>query len=177
VLGVVLDSALVVWQACATRSAPRPAFGGEVLAIQELQRRRLEFPVAGAVPSELRDSFHDARGRRVHQAVDIPAPRGTPVRAVEDGTISKLFESPKGGISVYQFDPAGRYCYYYAHLLGYAAGLREGQKVKRSEVIGFVGTTGNAPPNAPHLHFAIFLLDESKQWWKGTAIDPLLALR
>jgi peptidoglycan LD-endopeptidase LytH len=81
------------------------------------------------------------------------------------------------GIEEEEFDSARRYCYYYAHLLGYAAGLREGQEVKRSEVIGFVGTTGNAPPNTPHLHFAIFRLDETQQWWKGTAINPLPVLR
>ena len=177
-LGTVLYSVLIVWHACAVRrGALPPGLGGEVSAIQELRARRLEFPAAGAAPSDLRDGFHEARGSRLHQAVDILAPRGTPVRAVEDGTIARLFEGPAGGISVYQFDPAERYCYYYAHLQGYAAGLHEGQEVRRSEVIGFVGTTGNAPPSTPHLHFAIFRLDESKQWWRGTPIDPLPVLR
>lgn len=96
---------------------------------------------------------------------------------MEDGTIAKRFHSAAGGISIYQFDAAERYCYYYAHLMAYAAGLREGQQVKRSELIGFVGSTGNAPPNTPHLHFAIFRLDESKQWWRGTPIDPRPVLR
>ena len=177
VLGTVLSSALAVWQACAVRKTPLPASAGEGVAIQELRVRQLEFPVSGAAPSTVRDSFLEARGSRMHQAVDIMAPRGTPVRAVEGGTIAKLDESPAGGISVYQFDAAKRYCYYYAHLMGYAAGLREGQKVKRSEVIGFVGTTGNAPPNTPHLHFAIFRLDENKQWWRGSAINPLPVLK
>jgi murein DD-endopeptidase MepM/ murein hydrolase activator NlpD len=175
---MVINSVLIVWHSCAVRTARPPAMGGQLLAIQELQARRLEFPVAGAAPSALTDSFLEARsGTRIHQAVDILAPRNTPVRAVEDGTIAKLFHSAAGGISIYQFDPAERYCYYYAHLMAYAAGLREGQQVKRSEVIGFVGATGNAPPNTPHLHFAIFRLDENKQWWRGTPINPLPVLR
>jgi murein DD-endopeptidase MepM/ murein hydrolase activator NlpD len=174
---MVLNAALVVWQACAVRRGTPPAFGGEALAIQELRGRRLELPVAGAVAMDLRDSFHDPRGSRLHQAVDILAPRGTPVRAVEDGTIARLLVSPTGGTSVYQLDPGQRYCYYYAHLLGYAAGLHEGQQVRRSQVIGYVGTTGNAAPNAPHLHFAISRLDETKQWWRGTPINPLSVLR
>jgi murein DD-endopeptidase MepM/ murein hydrolase activator NlpD len=155
---------------------PRTAFD-EAAALQELRARRLEFPVAGALPSDLRDSFDNARGRRVHEAIDILAPRGTPVRAVEDGTVAKLYLGGGGGISVYQFDPGERYCYYYAHLERYAPGLREGQRVSRSEVIGYVGTTGNAPPDAPHLHFAIFVLDETRRWWTGTPVNPLPVLR
>jgi peptidoglycan LD-endopeptidase LytH len=193
VLGVVLLFVFVVWHACAVRAPPpapgrgappargrealRPAPVDEASAIQELRARRLEFPVAGALPGDLRDSFDEARGRRVHEAIDILASRGTPVRAVEDGTIAKLYQGGAGGLSVYQFDPVERYCYYYAHLQRYAPGLREGQQVRRSEVIGFVGTTGNAPENTPHLHFAIFLLDESKQWWRGTPINPMPVLR
>ena len=177
VLGMVLFSVLAIWQACAARRARSRPSSGEVLAVQELRVRQLEFPVEGAAPSMLRDSFDEARGSRTHRAVDIMAPRGTPVRAVESGTIAKLDKSPAGGISIYQFDSAKRYCYYYAHLLRYAAGLREGQEVKRSEVIGFVGATGNAPPNAPHLHFAIFQLDESKLWWRGTPINPIPVLK
>jgi peptidoglycan LD-endopeptidase LytH len=193
VLGVVLLFVFVVWHACAVRMPPpapgrgappargrealRPAPVDEASAIQELRARRLEFPVAGALPGDLRDSFDEARGRRVHEAIDILASRGTPVRAVEDGTIAKLYQGGAGGISVYQFDPVERYCYYYAHLQRYAPGLREGQQVRRSEVIGFVGTTGNAPENTPHLHFAIFLLDESRQWWRGTPINPMPVLR
>jgi murein DD-endopeptidase MepM/ murein hydrolase activator NlpD len=194
VLGVVLLAVFVVWHACAVRTpppapgraAPPPAPGREAArrapadeasAIQDLRARRLEFPVAGALPSDLRDSFDEARGSRVHEAVDIPAPRGAPVRAVEDGTIAKLYQGAAGGISVYQFDAGERYCYYYAHLQRYAPGLREGQQVRRSEVIGFVGTTGNAPESTPHLHFAIFRLDEGKQWWRGTPVNPLPVLR
>jgi murein DD-endopeptidase MepM/ murein hydrolase activator NlpD len=192
-VGVVLLSVFVVWHACAVRTSPpppgrgappargrealRPAPANEASAIQELRARRLEFPFAGALPSDLRDSFDEARGRRVHEAIDVLAPRGTPVRAVEDGTIAKLYQGGAGGISAYQFDPDERYCYYYAHLQRYAPGLREGQRVRRSEVIGFVGTTGNAPENTPHLHFAIFRLDESRQWWRGTPVNPMPVLR
>ena len=113
-------------------------------------------------------------GGRPHEAVDILAPRNTPVHAVDDGTIAKLFVSRAGGITIYQFDPSGRFCYYYAHLDRYAPGLLEGQRVSRGDVIGYVGTSGNAPPNTPHLHFAVFELDADRRWWKGRAIDPYL---
>ncbi len=105
------------------------------------------------------------------------APRGTPVLAADDGTIEKLFLSKPGGITIYEFDPTRRYSYYYAHLDSYAKGLKEGMPVKRGEEIGIVGSTGDASPNAPHLHFAIFVLGPEKQWWKGTAINPYPILR
>ena len=111
-----------------------------------------------------------------HEAVDLLAPRNTPVRAVEDGTIAKLFVSKAGGNTIYQFDPSEQFCYYYAHLDHYANGLHDGQPVAKGEVIGYVGTSGNAPPNTPHLHFAIFKLGDDKRWWHGTAIDPYLVL-
>jgi murein DD-endopeptidase MepM/ murein hydrolase activator NlpD len=144
--------------------------------VTDLRRRQLRLPIDGADVRALRGGFAQRRdgGSRGHEAVDILAPRNTPVHAVEDGTIAKLFTSKAGGITVYQFDPAGRYCYYYAHLQRYANGLREGQQVSRGDVIGYVGTTGNAPPNTPHLHFAVFELDAHRQWWKGRAIDPYL---
>lgn len=102
------------------------------------------------------------------------AARLTPVRAVEAGTIAKLFFSKAGGITVYQFDPTGQFCYYYAHLEKYAEGLHEGQKVAAGEVVGYVGTSGNAAPDAPHLHFAIFKLADNRSWWQGDPIDPYL---
>ena len=105
------------------------------------------------------------------------APRNTPVRAVDDGKIAKLFLSRAGGNTIYQFDPSERFCYYYAHLDHYAAGLHDGQLVAKGEVIGYVGTTGNAPPETPHLHLAILKLGDDKRWWKGTAIDPFLVFR
>ena len=143
-------------------------------AIVMLRRRGLEFPVEGVDRDELRDTFSDTRGEgRSHEALDIMAPRGTPVRAVEDGTIAKLFESRGGGgLTIYQFDPSETFCYYYAHLDGYALGIREGQAVRRGQVIGYVGSTGNASVDAPHLHFTIFQLTPERKWWKGEPLNP-----
>jgi murein DD-endopeptidase MepM/ murein hydrolase activator NlpD len=132
----------------------------------------LLIPVAGIAAKQLTDSFDQGRGGERHEAIDIMAPRGTPVVAVDDGKIVKLFNSKPGGLTIYHFDPAERLAYYYAHLDGYAPGLVEGQKVKRGDVIGYVGSTGNANPSAPHLHFSIFLLGPEKRWWKGTPINP-----
>ena len=105
------------------------------------------------------------------------SPRGTPVVATEDGRIAKLFWSKAGGHTIYQFDPTDRYVYYYAHLDRYADGLAEGQAVTRGQTIGYVGSTGNAKADAPHLHFAIFLLTPEKRWWDGTALDPYPVFR
>jgi murein DD-endopeptidase MepM/ murein hydrolase activator NlpD len=133
----------------------------------------LLLPVAGIAPRQLTDTFGDDRqGTRRHEALDIMAARGTPVLAASDGKVAKLFTSVRGGLTIYEFDPAGTYCYYYAHLDRYAPGLAEGQLLKRGDVIGYVGSTGDASPEAPHLHFAIFLLGPEKQWWKGTPINP-----
>jgi murein DD-endopeptidase MepM/ murein hydrolase activator NlpD len=139
---------------------------------ERLRARRVMLPVAGVDLRSVQDTFTQKRNGRRHQAADILAPRGTPVIAADDGTIRKFFSSKPGGLTIYQFDPGEEYCYYYAHLDRYAAGLAEGQRVKRGELIGYVGTTGNARPNAPHLHFAIFRLGPEKHWWQGTAIDP-----
>jgi murein DD-endopeptidase MepM/ murein hydrolase activator NlpD len=145
--------------------------------ISDLRARDLEMPVAGVDDDDLRDTFSEARGARSHEALDIMAPRHTPVRAVEGGRIAKLFTSKAGGLTIYQFDPSETFSYYYAHLDRYAAGLKEGQVVKRGQVIGFVGTTGNAAPDAPHLHFAIFRLTPQRQWWQGEPINPYPVLR
>lgn len=144
---------------------------------RDLVDRHLTFPVQGGSPDKLVDSFHQARQGHEHEAVDILAPRNTPVIAVEDGTIAKLFLSKAGGNTIYQFDPSAEYCYYYAHLERYADGLKDGDRVSRGQVIGFVGTSGNAPKDTPHLHFAIFRLTPEKHWWEGTAIDPYNVLR
>jgi murein DD-endopeptidase MepM/ murein hydrolase activator NlpD len=141
--------------------------------LQELRARALTVPVAGAKREQLSStSFHEGRPDHPHEALDIMAPRGTPVVAVEDGTIEKLFWSRFGGHTIYQFDPSRRFAYYYAHLDRYADGLTEGRIIHRGDTLGFVGSTGNASPTAPHLHFAIFLLTPERHWWKGTAIDP-----
>jgi murein DD-endopeptidase MepM/ murein hydrolase activator NlpD len=143
-----------------------------------LRARSILLPVAGADMSKVEDSFNEPRdGGRVHRAIDILAPRGTPVLAVERGTVEKLFTSAQGGLTIYEFDPSRTYAYYYAHLDGYAEGLHEHNRVERGAVLGYVGTTGNAPKNTPHLHFAIFKLGDDKKWWQGTAIDPFAVLR
>lgn len=136
----------------------------------------IAIPVAGVERSDLRDTFNDARGDRVHRAIDIHAPRGTPVVAAIGGTVAKLFLSKAGGMTVYQYDPAKVWVYYYAHLDGYAEGLAEGQQLRRGDVIGFVGTSGNAAPDAPHLHFAIERLTEPGRWWKSEPINPYTLL-
>lgn len=149
---------------------------GIATIIAELRRHDLRLPVDDADVDAMKGGFDQRRdgNRRTHEAVDILAPRNTPVRAVEGGTIARLFFSKNGGITIYQFDPAKRYCYYYAHLEKYAEGLEEGQVVEAGDVIGYVGTTGNAPPSTPHLHFAIFELNPDQRWWEGTPIDPYL---
>jgi len=155
--------------ACAPSAADDP--------LVALQRKGLRLPVDGASVATMKGQFGDARdgGARGHEAIDILAPRNTPVHAVDAGTIARLFLSKPGGITVYQFDPGGRFCYYYAHLERYAPGLKEGQRVERGALLGFVGTTGNAPKNTPHLHFAIFEVTEPGRWWRGTALDPWAA--
>ena len=133
----------------------------------------LLIPVAGVAAGQLSDTFNDTRdGTRRHEALDIMAARGTPVLAASDGTVAKLFNSVPGGLTIYEFDPTATYAYYYAHLDHYAPGLAEGKALKRGDVIAYVGSTGNASEDAPHLHFAIFVLGPEKHWWKGTAIDP-----
>ncbi len=137
----------------------------------------LAMPVAGIDPNKLADTFDEGRAGHKHEALDIPAARGERVTAVADGTVAKLFTSKDGGLTVYQFDTTGQFCYYYAHLDGYAPALKEGMSLHTGDVLGYVGTTGNAPPNAPHLHFAVFSLGPERKWWQGTAIDPLPLLK
>lgn len=142
--------------------------------VELLERRQLEVPVLGVSRSQLRDTFDEGRagGLRKHEALDIMASRGTPVRAVEDSRVAKLFKSVAGGLTIYLFDPGEMFTYYYAHLDRYAEGLQEGQHVRRGAVIGYVGSTGNAAEDAPHLHFAIFQLNADRKWWQGTPINP-----
>lgn len=147
-------------------------------AVEVLRDRMLDLPVKGAKREDLRDTFDEQRGSsRRHEAIDMLAPLRTPIVAVEDGTIARLFLSDAGGITIYQFDPTRTYVYYYAHLDAYADGLTEGDRVKRGDLLGYVGTTGNAPKDTPHLHFAIFQMTDKKQWWQGTPVDPYKVLR
>ena len=139
-----------------------------------LLTRNIGLPIRGLNAADIQDTFDQARsaGERRHEAADIMAPRGTPVVAVDNGIIAKLFTSKPGGLTIYQFDSTEKYCFYYAHLDRYADGLKDGMLVKRGDTIGYVGSTGNADPAAPHLHFAIFELGPEKKWWEGKPINP-----
>lgn len=152
---------------------PTPAVSQDDL--DRLRARALAVPVLGVTRADLYDSFDELRGEHRHEGIDLIAPAGTPVLAVDDGTVVKLFMSVAGGLTVYQFDPEVTYAYYYAHLDRYADGLHERQAVKRGDVIGYVGTTGNAGGTA-HLHFAIFKLGPEKRWWEGAPINPYRVL-
>ena len=143
-----------------------------------LRSRGLVVPVISVSAAQLMDNYSQPRsGGATHEAIDIMAPRGTPVLAVEDGHVTKLFLSTAGGITLYQFDPAAAYAYYYAHLERYAEGIKEGATVLKGQVIGYVGSTGNAAPDAPHLHCAGSRLGPERQWWRGTPINPFLIWR
>ncbi|HYD51194.1 MAG TPA: M23 family metallopeptidase [Gemmatimonadaceae bacterium] len=142
------------------------------LELAEL-RRALVIPVAGVLASDLRDTYTEARsGGRVHDAIDILAPRGTPVVAAADGRLDKLHHSVPGGLMVYEGDASDRFVLMYGHLDRYADGLVEGAMLRRGQVIGYVGTTGNANVDTPHLHFAIARGRPSAAWWRGTAVNP-----
>ncbi len=134
----------------------------------------LAIPVAGVKANQLSDTFTAARanGARRHDAIDIMAPEGTPVFAAADGTVEKLFNSARGGITIYERSPDQRWVYYYAHLSAYAPGLGEGQQVKRGQLIGRVGHSGDASAEGPHLHFAINQMAAGEKWWNGTPINP-----
>jgi murein DD-endopeptidase MepM/ murein hydrolase activator NlpD len=149
------------------------------LATAELDKRDLLIPVAGVTNNQLFDSFNEARdnGARRHRAIDIFAPRGTPILSIDDGAVIKLHTSRSGGISVYATDSSERFIYFYAHLDSYHPNLREGLRLSRGDTLGYVGTTGNAPPNAPHLHFAILRASNLARWSSGTPINPVKVLR
>lgn len=135
----------------------------------------LAVPVQGIKPGDLSDTFTQARagGARTHDALDIMAAEGTPVVSSSDGRVEKLFFSQGGGgITAYVRSPDQRWIYYYAHLQGYAPGLAEGQQVKRGQLLGRVGHSGNANPAGPHLHFAINRMNPGEKWWQGTPINP-----
>jgi peptidoglycan LD-endopeptidase LytH len=152
-----------------TAVAPTP---GELLAA-----RHLVVPVQGVARTRLQDTYEAPRSLgRKHRAIDIMAPWGTPVLAADDGRVEKIARNRSGGLTVYQVDGSGRFVYYYAHLAGYPDDLREGQRVRRGDVIGYVGTTGNAAENAPHLHFQVLLLAEGRRWWGGEPVNPFEAL-
>ena len=139
----------------------------------EARTALLLIPVAGVKTGQLTDTYDQARGQeRRHEALDIMAPLGTQVVAAADGRVAKLFNSKPGGVTLYQFDATEKFAYYYAHLDRYASGIAEGMLLKRGDLIGYVGATGNADPAAPHLHFAVFALTPEKKWWQGAPLNP-----
>jgi murein DD-endopeptidase MepM/ murein hydrolase activator NlpD len=133
----------------------------------------LNIPVAGVKPEQLLDTFDDARSEgRVHDAIDIPAPAETAVLAAADGKILKLFQSERGGTTIYQLSADQKFIFYYAHLSHYTDGLTEGQLVQQGQQIAYVGDTGNAGPGNYHLHFSIAIVSDPKRYWEGTNINP-----
>jgi murein DD-endopeptidase MepM/ murein hydrolase activator NlpD len=151
----------------------QPATGAGSADLDYLTSQGLQIPVAGVNSNQLRDSFYDARseGRR-HEAIDIPAPLATPVVSAADGTVARLFNSRLGGTTLYCFDKSGRFVFYYAHLSGYADGLSEHNAIRKGQVLGYVGDTGDAGPGNFHLHFAISKASTPWKWYGGDAIDP-----
>ena len=158
-----------------TSSTPKADFPSPV---PEVVPSALIIPVAGVRPDELRDTFSEARSEgRVHDAIDIAAPRGTPVLAAADGTILKLFHSDRGGTTIYQLSTDNKFIYYYAHLDRYAEGLTEGHFAKQGETIAYVGDTGNAGAGNYHLHFSIALTSDPRRYWEGANINPYPLLK
>ncbi len=142
--------------------------------VDYLRARHLMVPVAGADMSKVDDTFFDARdgGERVHRAIDILAPRGTPILSADDGRILRMSNNALGGITMYTVDPANRIVYYYAHMDHYNDAMSPGRAIVRGDTLGFVGTTGNAPKNLPHLHFQIMRWPSDGKYWNGEPIDP-----
>jgi murein DD-endopeptidase MepM/ murein hydrolase activator NlpD len=151
---------------------PVPGIDAEYLAA-----RHIVLPVAGADPAKLEDTFKDPRdGDRVHRAIDILAPRGTPILSADDGKILRMTTSTLGGISMYTVDPSSRLVYYYAHMERYNDGMSPGRSIVKGDTLGFVGTTGNAPKNLPHLHFQVMRWPADGKYWNGDPIDPFEVL-
>ena len=177
-LGLSLLVAALASRSSSVAGVPTPSQAsgraqlGAAPGLTRLRERALVLPVEGITVAELRDSFSDPRSGHLHQALDIPAPRGRRVVAVDDGEVRKLHSSADGGLTVYQFDSSESYCYMYAHLDRYASGLREGDVLRKGSLIGYVGTTGNAPPTVPHLHFAVLALTPARLWWQGVPVNP-----
>lgn len=183
VRGAAFVLAIAAFAAPQDAQAQRRLLGRPVVAAQSalvstrsLDSREsalLPVPVEGIGREQLRDTYNQSRSEgRTHHAIDIHAPRGTPVIAVVDGTIRKLHNGARGGLAIYLMDDDGTTRYYYAHLDGYAQGLYEGQRVQRGEIIGYVGDTGNAQPGDYHLHFSVAILDSPSRWWEGENLNP-----
>jgi peptidoglycan LD-endopeptidase LytH len=152
----------------ATPASP-PSFVGQL---------NLIIPVAGVRPDQLLDTYSDSRSEgRTHDAIDISAPADTPVLAATDGKILKLFQSERGGTTIYQLAANQELVFYYAHLSRYADGLAEGDTVRQGQVVAYVGDTGNAGAGNYHLHFSIAAVSDPKRYWEGTNINPYPLLR
>ena len=166
-LAVGLLLALAVFSGCAAKRR-----GGSLEG--QLRARRLMVPVAGVTPGEVKDTFAAPRdgGRRRHNAVDIMAPHGTPVVATDDGEVLAVARTALGASVIYTADPNRRFVYFYAHLSGYHPRTVPGQKVRRGDVIGYVGSTGNAKARAPHLHFQVRVYPRDHNWRVGTPVNP-----
>ena len=188
-IGVIAASLFWMWFYGATSGGPDGSVSGagDVVTVDpkgappvaiaegvEVGPAGLVIPVAGIKANQLSDTITQARagGARRHDAIDIMAAEGTPVIAAADGTVEKLFNSVRGGITVYERSLDGNWVYYYAHLSAYAPGLAEGQKLKRGQFIGRVGHTGDASPAGPHLHFAVNQMAPGEKWWHGTPVNP-----
>lgn len=188
-IGVIGASLFWMWFYGATSGGPNGevSTAGDVVTVDpkdappvaiaegvEVGPAGLIIPVAGIKANQLVDTFTQARagGARRHDAIDIMAAEGTPVLAAADGTVEKLFNSVRGGLTIYERSADGRWVYYYAHLSSYAPGLAEGQKLKRGQLIGRVGHTGDASAAGPHLHFAVNQMAPGEKWWHGTPVNP-----
>src|SRR5258708_27082 len=159
-------------------SMPSTANANATVPIPEAVPDKLIIPVSGVRPDQLHDTFSENRSEgRVHDAIDIPAPLGTPVLAAADGAIVKLFHSERGGTTIYQISADNKFIYYYAHLDRYAEGLTEGRFAKQGETIAYVADTGNTGPGNYHLHFSIAVISDPKRYWEGVNINPYPLLK
>lgn len=171
----------------AAGSSPRPSLATATMvptariaaAIEKLRDRDLIIPVAGVGPSRIEDTFTEGRdgGERRHNAVDILAPRNTPVVSVDDGVVLRMSTNTLGGITIYTTDRDRDFVYYYAHLDHYQNDMVVGRSIRKGDTLGFVGTTGNAPRDVPHLHFQIMLWPADGKWWNGEPVNPYPVLR
>jgi murein DD-endopeptidase MepM/ murein hydrolase activator NlpD len=165
------------WIGCASHPKPTTVVVPAPLSPAEERKyligRQLMVPVEGVRPDQVKDTYLEPRaGGRTHRALDIMAPRGTPVLATDNGRVLRLRTGGDGGITIYAVDASDRFVFYYAHLDHYAASLAEGQDVVKGETIGFVGSTGNASEKYPHLHFQLMRRPNAARWWDGEPIDP-----
>ena len=179
ILRSLAPAALLAIGACARHAPPivRPTVPVEVAGVRDadieyLRAEQLLLPVAGASMGRVADSYTASRGDRQHLALDIMAPHGTPVLAAVDGHVWKLRSNNLGGTTIYTVDREERFVFYYAHLQGYRDGLAEGTKLAKGDVIGYVGSTGNASRTAPHLHFQLSRMAPDRKWWTGTPLNP-----